>query len=439
MPQDATPATKALYRSKAAFDPDWYVAQYDDVAPAIASGGTADAWAHYVTIGRPAGRPPCAFDEAWYLDKYLDVGRAIEKGAFASALHHYLNAGRREGRLPVPPQAVARVFAYGSFGSNNVGDEAILEGVKRAHPGCIQIHLNKPRTGPGFFPNQILQRPGFFTERDHLILGGGGLLYDRETIRLMIDLAKSALAAGAVVDIQRIGCEAARDDYADEIRELFALARHASVRSTRSQAIIERITGTVYPVEFDFAFNLTEDVRAIPRVLHDVPTIGVATASMDDAQTQILAGVIGDYLRANRNSPVRFVHVPHSRSYFNLGNNDHLTGEKLWVFMGMQSVAHPERFELRQYDPEPLSVLATYRRFDGILSSRYHGLIFGKIAETPTLAMARNVKLLSFLEDHASDTLFSAKDVADVAAQLPDFVAFVLTHRQAAEADAMRV
>lgn len=437
MPQDATPAMRALDRSKAAFDPEWYVAQYDDVAPAIADGRTADAWEHYVTLGRPAGRTPCAFDEAWYLRKYPDVVRAIEKGACGSALHHYLNAGRREGRLPVRPQAVARVFAYGSFGSNNVGDEAILEGVKRAHPGCIQIHLNKPRTGPGFFPNQVLQRPGFFTERDHLILGGGGLLYDRETVTLMINLAKSALAAGAVVDIQRIGCEAANDDYADEIRELFALARQASVRSTRSQAIIERITGTTFPVAFDFAFNLTEEARTIPRVLHDVPTIGLATASMDDAQTRILANVIGDYLRTNPNSPVRFVHVPHSRSYFNLGNNDHLTGEKLWVFMGIQSVPHPERVELHQYDPEPLSVLATYRRFDGILSSRYHGLIFGKIAETPTLAMARNIKLLSFLEDHASDMLFSAKDVHDVAAKLPEFVAFVLARREAGGTNAV--
>ena len=431
MPQDATPATRALDRSKAAFDPDWYVAHYDDVAPAIAEGGAADAWAHYVSIGRAAGRPPCAFDETWYLSRYPDVVRAIEKGACASALHHYLNAGRREGRAPVRPASEPRVFAYGAFGSNNVGDEAILEGVKREHPGCIQIHLNKPRTGTGFFPNQVLQRPGFFTEQDHLILGGGGLLYDRETVVLMSNLARTALAAGAVVDIQRIGCEAASDDYADEIRDLFGLVRHASVRSTRSQAIIERITGKTCPVEFDFAFNLTEETRAIPRVMHDVPTIGVATASMDDAQTRILAGVIGDYLRANRNSPVRFVHVPHSRSYFNVGNNDHLTGEKLWVFMGMQTVPHPERFTLLQYDPEPLSVLGTYRRFDGILSSRYHGLIFGKIAETPTLAMARNIKLLSFLDDHPSDTLFSAKDVHDVATKLPEFLAFVLARRQA--------
>ena len=54
MPQDATLATRALDRCKAAFDPDWYVAHYDDVAPAIANGRAADAWAHYVSIGRAA-------------------------------------------------------------------------------------------------------------------------------------------------------------------------------------------------------------------------------------------------------------------------------------------------------------------------------------------------------------------------------------------------
>jgi hypothetical protein len=44
-----------------------------------------------------------AFDEEWYLYRYPDVAEAVRRLPHASALGHYITHGRGEGRLPVPP------------------------------------------------------------------------------------------------------------------------------------------------------------------------------------------------------------------------------------------------------------------------------------------------------------------------------------------------
>src|SRR5690606_10004996 len=193
-----------------------------------------------------------SFDEPWYLQAYPDVGKAIGDGRLPSAREHYLKFGTTEGRLPVPPDPEnSRVFAYGSFGSNNVGDEAILEGIRKIYPRCHQLYHNRLRSGEGSFPQAALNNPDFFRAGDYLIIGGGGLLYDRPTVTLMADLAQAVTAKGGVADILRLGCEAASSEYHDETTRHFSLGRHTTGRSTASQGIIEAITGIRCPVEFD--------------------------------------------------------------------------------------------------------------------------------------------------------------------------------------------
>ena len=41
-----------------------------------------------------------AFDEEWYLEQYPDVARAVESGEISSAREHYILFGYFEGRLP---------------------------------------------------------------------------------------------------------------------------------------------------------------------------------------------------------------------------------------------------------------------------------------------------------------------------------------------------
>jgi polysaccharide pyruvyl transferase WcaK-like protein len=376
------------------------------------------------------------FDEGWYIWRYPDVKHAIDRKEIPSARMHYVLHGYKEGRAPVASHPTGRVFAYGSFGSNNVGDEAILEGLKRIYPACIQIYHNKPRSGVGYLPSDILERKVSFRPDDYLIIGGGGLLYDRSTVVLMTRLAKAAQEAGAAVDILRVGCEAAGPDYEKEICELFAYARRITVRSTVSQEIMERISKNRYGVEFDFAFNLSKEVDAIPRIRRSnarFATIGIVTASVARAELDLLADFVFSHIRNGAIAPARFVHIPHSRSYFDVSNNDCITGHQLWSLSRTHNSMDADMLAIRAFDGDPLSVLSYYTQLDGVISARYHGLIFGKLAKVPTLAIgASQIKIRSYIQDHSSDSLFSASTYADLPkAYLPfyDFVHAGLTRR----------
>ena len=420
----------AVEQFETCFDETWYIARYPDAAESVQTGRMRNAWHHFIEVGYDCGYDAFPFDEGWYLTKYSDIQTAVDEGAWPSAKTHFMRFGCAEGRQPTPGAKSDRVFAYGSFGTNNVEDEAILEGIRRLYPNCIQLYHQKRRGGEGYQPHQVLGNPDFFRPGDYLMLGGGGLLYDRATVVLMTNLAKAVIKAGGVVDIARLGCEAAHADYADAIVTLFSLARRVTLRSTISQTIIRDITGKSYPVEFDFAFNLTREVRLISRRLSPTPTIGIVTATSTEADLKGLAAMMRRYTRAGMKQPIRFVYIPHSRSYFDGRNNDCVSAELLWSLMSVHEAASEDLFELRPFDPDPLSVLALYRQLDGVISSRYHGLIFGRMADIPTLALGGGlVKLRSFIDDHPSDDLMAAKDMGELAPKMVPFVEKISARR----------
>jgi hypothetical protein len=83
---------------------EWYLAQYPDVAEAIAKGVTPSARRHFIDNGYFEGRLPfpIVVDEKWYQQEYPDVGESVRKGGEASAQAHFSRDGYKEGRLPFP-------------------------------------------------------------------------------------------------------------------------------------------------------------------------------------------------------------------------------------------------------------------------------------------------------------------------------------------------
>lgn len=380
-----------------------------------------------MTDSPPAG---LRFDPTWYAETYPDVARAVRSGDLVSLVSHYLEYGSREGRLPFRPEPHNdRVFVYGSFGSNNVGDEAILDGVRYLFPACHQFYLNKKRNGSGSFPHEALENPDFFRPGDLLILGGGGLLYDRPTVQLMLDLGRAARARGAEVDILRLGCEAASPAYHDLIRDLFGLARHATVRSTISQRIIHEITGRLCPVEMDFAFNLQRIAQPIPRSVQDDLTIGIVTATLGERDRTTISALLHQETRHRTSDGLRFVHIPHSRSYFNAENNDCIVGEQLWCSADMQNAWAEDAFALWPFQQDPAGALAQYRKLDGVISLRYHSLIFARLCNLPTLAVGTELpKIAGFVEDNPSPLLHPT-EVDNVQAAFAPFLDCVRAER----------
>lgn len=83
-------------------DEAWYLAQYTDVADAVASGAVKSAKHHFVQSGYFEGRLPHEFevDETWYVKNNPDVAAGIREGTIASATRHFREHGYAEGRLP---------------------------------------------------------------------------------------------------------------------------------------------------------------------------------------------------------------------------------------------------------------------------------------------------------------------------------------------------
>ncbi|MEM1291304.1 MAG: choice-of-anchor D domain-containing protein [Cyanobacteria bacterium P01_H01_bin.162] len=83
------------------FDETYYLTQNPDIAAAVAQGGFATGYDHFVQFGINEGRNPSVyFDEAFYRANNADVAAAIANGSLSSGLMHYLSFGHWENRDP---------------------------------------------------------------------------------------------------------------------------------------------------------------------------------------------------------------------------------------------------------------------------------------------------------------------------------------------------
>lgn len=88
-----------------AFDEQWYLRRYADVAEAVAAGVFNSGHHHFVEVGYFEGRSPHAFevDEKWYVETYPDIAEGIRTGKIKSAEQHFNEHGYAEGRRPSAP------------------------------------------------------------------------------------------------------------------------------------------------------------------------------------------------------------------------------------------------------------------------------------------------------------------------------------------------
>jgi len=90
-----------LFVSTLAFDEDFYMTRYPDVAEEMAAGLIASPHMHFRRSGYFEGRigAPPEVDELFYKETYPDVAVALANGQIKSGFDHYLEVGATEGRL----------------------------------------------------------------------------------------------------------------------------------------------------------------------------------------------------------------------------------------------------------------------------------------------------------------------------------------------------
>lgn len=391
-------------------DESWYLAAYPDVREGVRTGRQRSAREHYLAYGRAEGRKAFAFDEDWYIGTNPDVQLALSDGTIRSARDHYVTHGRFENRSPVPPSLAPqrRTFAFGAYGTNNVGDEAIFEGLKLQYPDVVQIFHHRQTCERAIKIEFALRYRRLFQSDSRLIIGGGGLLYSRSAVADMVSLAESARAAGARVDVLGLGCEGAQGDYREEIRRLVASAQRITVRTRTSAEILRTITGREAEVQADFAFNLARELPARKWTADATPLIGVVTGGDVREDYSDLVAAINSRLSGPPQRRARFVHIPHSMSFDDRYNNDLLVGSALWCDLSLDKLKHDDSFRLEPFRADPRAVLEVYAQLDGVMTSRFHGMVFAEMMGLPVLSLAaRTLKNRAFMLDHGRPQLFA--------------------------------
>lgn len=367
------------------------------------------------------------FDEYAYLNNNGDVLESVKNGSFASGRQHFEMFGHKEKRRyhAVVSQG-PRVFVVGAYGTRNVGDEAIFEGARRVYSNAIQLYINAPRKLPAVEMYSMLRGGNKFRAEDTLVIGGGGLLYNAEAIRILVNLAKRAREAGAAVRVERIGCEAARPEYYDVITELFGLADSVTVRSSTSQQIVRDICGMDVDRQEDFALELAGELPAPSGRSVSVPRIGVVTGGDHMEEIGPLVELVKAFSSDRASTPVRFVHIPHSASHIAFRNNDEVVGAKIAAGIAGFLEGRHLAFSRVPFSDEPLDVLKTYAGLDALITRRFHGLVFAHMMKLPVLGLPGDgAKNTSFIEDHPRRNLVSINDMKQVHDGFMELMSFV--------------
>ncbi|SCL22867.1 polysaccharide pyruvyl transferase family protein [Micromonospora inyonensis] len=292
------------------------------------------------------------------------------------------------------------IGVLGSYGGRNLGDEAILTALladlrnQQPHARIVVFSRNPTHTlahhpGVEAVPWEGVSRvdsAAVLDRLDLLILGGGGILYDREARRYLrvvrvaqergLPLLTYAVGVGPLTEAVDCGM----------VRETLTSATEVTVRDEESRVVLEE-AGLLTPITVtaDPAFLLQpEDFPA--RLLREegvpdgkrlvgmsVREPGRAAERLDvDAYHRLLAQV-GDFLVHRIDADVVFVPMERDDIRHSHGVMSHMTAA--------------DRGRILHGDYSPPQVLGLMRHFDLAVGMRLHFLIFAAMANIPFLPL----------------------------------------------------
>ncbi len=306
-----------------------------------------------------------------------------------------------------------RIGISGSYGGMNLGDEAILESIlaqlRGSVPAEITVFSKNPedtlarhRVDRAVHPRALTRREAVpeIERLDLLILGGGGILYDRDAEEYLREVAIAnelkvpvmlyAISAGPLKTMpSRYSVQAALNAAPPPI---------ITVRDRLGYQTLEDlgVTGEIH-LTADPAFllepeELSADALKAEGVDFDRPLIGFSVRepgpAAPDIQTEqyyALLANTADFMVERYGANVLFVPM-----------------EKVDVQHSHAVVAHmnnAERAEVLRRKYSPRQILDLMGRFEFAVGMRLHFLIFAALRGTPFAALPYASKVTGLLED----------------------------------------
>ncbi|WP_200214097.1 polysaccharide pyruvyl transferase family protein [Micromonospora coerulea] len=292
------------------------------------------------------------------------------------------------------------IGVLGSYGGRNLGDEAILSGLLadlRHHEPRARIivfsrnpaHTSLAHPDVEAVPWEGVSRADsalILGELDLLILGGGGILYDREA-RRYLRVVRVAQERGLPLLTYAVGVGPLSDGVdTGMVRETLAGAIEVTVRDQESRMVLEEagltnpITVTadpaflLQPEEFPESWLREEGVPAGKQLVGlSVREPGRAAERLDVDGYHRLLAQISDFLVHRIDAYVLFVPMERDDIRHSHGVMSHMIAA--------------ERGRVLHGDYSPRQVLGLMRHFDLAVGMRLHFLIFAAMVGTPFLPL----------------------------------------------------
>ncbi|MBQ1051961.1 polysaccharide pyruvyl transferase family protein [Micromonospora sp. C51] len=292
------------------------------------------------------------------------------------------------------------IGVLGSYGGRNLGDEAILTGLltdlrqQEPHARIIVFSRNPAHTAVAHPDVEAVPWEGVsrtdsalvLSQLDLLILGGGGILYDKEARRYLrvvrvaqergLPLLTYAVGVGPLNEMVDTGM----------VRETLASAVQVTVRDQESRMVLEEagllnpitVTGDpaflLEPEDFPAQFLREEGVPAGKRLVGmSVREPGRAAERLDVDGYHRLLAQIGDFLVHRIDAHVLFVPMERDDIRHSHGVLSHMIAA--------------ERGRILHGTYSPQQILGLMRHFDLAVGMRLHFLIFAAMMGTPFLPL----------------------------------------------------
>ncbi len=312
-----------------------------------------------------------------------------------------------------------RIGISGSYGGNNMGDEAILQSIisqiRKSFDAEIVVFTRDPQDTLNrhkiekALPLEKLSRKESQSEienLDLLIVGGGGILYD-EDVKVYLREAQIAHLNGVPVMIYAVGAGPLRDPASQAmVREVLDSAAVVTVRDKPSLQILENI-GILREiiVTADPAFLLeAEDIKI--NILQEegigkgrklfgisIREPGRAAPDIKEEHYQVVIANAADYMIDRYDAHIVFVPMERKTAY-DLHQSHSVIAKMVW----------PQHAPVLEAEYNPGPIMSVVKQFDFVLGMRLHFLIFAALQSVPFVPLPYSSKVMGLLEELQIDT-----------------------------------
>lgn len=307
-----------------------------------------------------------------------------------------------------------RVGISGSYGGLNLGDEAILhvivDELRRAQDVDITVFSRDAADTQRRHAVQSVYQTAELSRRDArdvvagldlFILGGGGILFDRDADMYLREVVLAhethvpvmvyAISAGPLVD------QAVRK----RVRDALNQAAVITVRERYSRKLLEEVgVEREIVLAADPALLLQPEPLTLDEILRaeaidpsarligfSVREPGPAAPNLDVEHYHRLLANAADFVIDRLDAEVVF--VPMERRSFDVQHSHGVVGQ----------MSHAQRATVLKRDYTPRQILSLLRHFEFTVGMRLHFLIFSALAGVPFVGLPYATKVAGFLDE----------------------------------------